>query len=205
VVDDRMLSDFETMIRKTAIDLTNGVFVERMPPMALWERAEKQVNIILEMALTLKEEAVSLKPEKYRTIEKHYNIMVQKINTFREILFQRTTEPLTNSRLAIEQLRQTVVEASDFLHIVKEAKMHPNPVIKAILDLEAISQSKMVDQGLSESESPRELDASREENSDQQKLIGLNVVEKLDDKKSEERQTTLDTELKKIRENGSNK
>ena len=135
MVEDKASTDFEVLLRKIAVDLTSGVFFERMAPMAIWERVEKPISVLLESAAALREEAISLKPERYHTINHLYEAMVQKLNTFREILFQRTTEPLTNSRLGLEQLRLALGEASDFLQVLKEARADPNPLIKAILDL----------------------------------------------------------------------
>jgi len=154
MTEDKASTDFEVLLRKIAIDLTGGVFFERMAPNVVWERVEKPVAVLLESAVALREEAVSLKPERFHTINHHYEAMVQRLNTFREILFQRTTEPLTNSRLGLEQLRQALVEASDFLQILKEARANPNPIIKAILDLKmrqkAIQESTLEGTGPSQ-------------------------------------------------------
>ena len=205
MTEDKSFSDFEILVRKTAVDLTSGVFFERMTPMALWEKAEKPVGSLLGIAATLKEEATLLKPEKYHTIEKHYNTMVQKLNTFREILFQRTTEPATNSRLAIEQLRLALVEASDLLQMVREARTNPNPVIKAILDLKAGSPKtfQITSQG---EERPQEKGTSKKENAEQQGVsTSKNSFEESDKKiaKSEEIQATLEMQLKKEPEGAS--
>jgi hypothetical protein len=78
--------------------------------------------------------------------------------------------------------------------------MHPNPVIKAILELKAINSSKMVDENLTELGFHQESDVL-----DQPRLENMNIVDTMEVRRSEEKQTTLDTELKKTRENGSNK
>ena len=85
MTEDKASTDFEVLLRKIAIDLTGGIFFERMAPNVVWERVEKPVAVLLESAVALREEAVSLKPERFHTINHHYEAMVQRLNTFRAV------------------------------------------------------------------------------------------------------------------------
>lgn len=127
-----LLPSFENAINQVAVDITSGILIERLQPQELWRRAEKRIATLSSVGANLKEMALTLKPEVAPTIERHHGTMMQRLNTFRDILFQKTTEPLINSRLALEQLRLALVEASDFLVLVKDAQNNPSPAIKEI-------------------------------------------------------------------------
>jgi len=127
-----LLPSFENAINQVAMDITSGTLIERLQPQELWRRAEKRIAALGSIGANLKEMALTLKPEVAPTIERHHGTMMQRLSTFRDILLQKTTEPLTNSRLALEQLRLALVEASDFLVLVKDAQNNPSPAMKEI-------------------------------------------------------------------------
>jgi len=127
-----LLASFERAVNDVALDITSGALIERLPPQELWGRAEKKIASLNSIASSLREIALTLKPEVAFTIERHYESMMKRLNNFRDILFQKTTEPLTNSRLALEQLRLALVDASDFLVLTREAQNHPSPAMQEI-------------------------------------------------------------------------
>lgn len=127
-----LLTSFERAINDVALEITSGTLIERFPPQELWGRAEKKIASLSSIASNLKEIALTFKPEVAHTIERHYESMMQRLNNFRDILFQKTTEPLTNSRLALEQLRLALVDASDFLVLTKDAQNNPSPAMREI-------------------------------------------------------------------------
>ena len=80
-----------------------------------------------------------LKPEKTHIVEQRFKAVTQPLNTFKKILFQKTTDPLANSRLAFEQLSKAMAEGANFLLIAKEIQKNPSPAIREILMLKRMA------------------------------------------------------------------
>jgi len=122
--------------------MASGVILERVPPSDLWNMFEADLTVLRDLAGHLKETMLFLNPEKVPTIEKCFRALTQPINAFKDILFQKSEEPLANSRLALEQLRKALVEGSDFLDFTKEMRKNPSVGISEILRLREIYKAK---------------------------------------------------------------
>jgi hypothetical protein len=138
---DRLAKEFEEMLQQLATNTTTGVLFERLPPMDLWKHTETDVTRLKELAENCKELMLVLKPEIAVTTEQRFSVLFQGLTNFREILFQNSSEPLANSRLAFEQLRSAVVDGSEFLLLIKEVRDNPSPVIGEVLRLREILES----------------------------------------------------------------
>jgi hypothetical protein len=138
---NRLAKDFEEALQQLATNITTGILFERLSPMDLWKHAETEVTRLKELAESCKELMLVLKPENAAAIEQRYGVFFQGLTNFREILFQNSSEPLTNSRLAFEQLRGAVVNGSEFLLLIKEVRDNPSPVIGEVLRLREILES----------------------------------------------------------------
>ena len=68
--------------------------------------------------------------------------MAKSLRNFKEILFQKTSDPLANSRLAFEQLRKAVTDGSDLLVLMRQIRDEPSQIIDAILRLKAAAETK---------------------------------------------------------------
>lgn len=136
------LSQFEETLQKLAKDIASGVIFERLEPNELWKRAEETVTNLMELLESLHEKMLILKPEKTPIIEKQYENMAKSLRNFKEILFQKTSDPLANSRLAFEQLRKAVTDGSDLLVLMRQIRDEPNPIIDAIIRLKRATEVK---------------------------------------------------------------
>ena len=136
------LSQFEENLQKLAKDIASGVIFERLEPNELWKRSEETVTKLMELLESLHEKMLILKPEKAPTIESQCGNMANSLKNFKEILFQKTPEPLANSRLAFEQLRKAVTDGSDLLVLMRQIRDEPNPVIDAIIRLKTAAEIK---------------------------------------------------------------
>lgn len=136
-----LAKEFEETLRQLATNITTGALFERLPPMDLWKYAEKDVTRLRELAESCKELMLVLKPEEAATTEQRFSVFFQGLTNFREILFQNSSEPLTNSRLALEQLRSAVVDGSEFLLSIKEVRDNPSALIGEVLRLREILES----------------------------------------------------------------
>jgi len=137
----RLAKEFEETLRRLATNITTGALFERLPPMELWKYAEKDVTRLKELVESCKELMLVLKPEDAAKTEQKFSVFFQGLTNFREILFQNSSEPLTNSRLAFEQLRNAVVDGSEFLLLIKEVQDNPSPLIGEVLRLREILES----------------------------------------------------------------
>ena len=136
------LSQFEENLQKLAKDIASGIIFERLEPNELWKRAEETVTNLMQLLESLHEKMLILKPEKAPLIESQYVNMAKSLQNFKEILFQKTSDPLANSRLAFEQLRKAVTDGSDLLVLMRQIREEPSQIIDAILRLKAAAETK---------------------------------------------------------------
>lgn len=136
------LSQFEENLQKLAKDIASGIIFERLEPNELWKRAEETVTNLTQLLESLHKKMLILKPEKAPLIESQYVNMAKSLRNFKEILFQKTSDPLANSRLAFEQLRKAVTDGSDLLVLMRQIRDEPSQVIDAILRLKAAAETK---------------------------------------------------------------
>jgi len=138
---NRSAKEFEEMLQQLSANITTGILFERSPPMDLWKHAEADVTRLKDLAERCKEFMLVLKPEKAAVIEQKFGAFFQGLSNFREILFQNSSEPLANSRLAFEQLRGAVVYGSEFLLLMKEVRDNPSPMVVEVLRLREVLAS----------------------------------------------------------------
>jgi len=136
------IDEFERVLQKFASDITSGAVFERLPPMDLWSRAEIPVTNLKNLAEGLKRTMLILKPEKYTEIERFHEALVQPLSAFKDALFQKTTDPAANSRLAMEQLRKAMIAGSDLVVFARDIQKNPSPLIKEVLRLKEVYQTK---------------------------------------------------------------
>lgn len=129
------IGELEAVVREIAIDITTGTLVERLEPKRIWERAGERVMRVDELLKELREYLSIMKPERVPTIQRHLTSIREHIGLFKENLEMGTLEPMENSRKALEELRQALVEISDFLSLCKEVRATPSPVISRVLSL----------------------------------------------------------------------
>ena len=136
------VSQFEELLQKITSNMTTGIVFERLPPPELWKRSETDVTSLQSLAERLRDIMLMLKPERVPTVIKRTEALLKPLNSFREILFRGSEDPLSDSRLALEELRKAVVEASDFLDLAKEVKKKPSESITEVLKLKEIYDAK---------------------------------------------------------------
>ena len=133
---------FEEILQKITANMTSGVIFEKLMPPDLWKRSEADVTSLQNSALHLRELMLVFKPEKTPTIERRTRALVQPLGSFKEILSRKSDDPLTNSKLALEELRKAVVEGSNLLDLAKEIKRQPSEGISAVLKLKEVYDAK---------------------------------------------------------------
>jgi len=129
------VDELEAVLQKVATDIASGVLLERVQPADLWNKSEASVTLLKMLAENCRETMTLLKPEKALALEQRFRALTQPLNVFKDILFQKTSDPLANSRLAFEQLRKALMEGSDFLVLAREIRRNPSPAIQEILRL----------------------------------------------------------------------
>jgi len=139
---DLNISRFGELLQRITANMASGVILERVPPLDLWNMFEADLMVLRDLAGRLKETMLFLNPERVPTIERRFRALMQPINGFKDILFQKSEEPLANSRLALEQLRKALIEGSDFLDLTKEMRNNPSKGISEVLKLREIYKAK---------------------------------------------------------------
>ena len=129
------IGELEAVVREIAIDITTGTIMERLPPNRIWEMAGERVTTVGELFRELREYLSIIKPEKVPTIQRHVVTVNERLELFKETLERGSLDPQEASRRALEELRQALVEISDFLSLCKEIRATPSPVISTVLSL----------------------------------------------------------------------
>lgn len=138
---DRFVKEFEGCLQQLASSVATGVLFDGLAPMDLWKLSEANVARLKKLAVDCRDLMLVLKPEKVAVIEQRFDVFSQGLSRFREILFQNSSDPLANSRLAFEQLRGAVAGGSEFLLLLKDVKDNPSPVIWEVLRLREVLES----------------------------------------------------------------
>lgn len=149
------IEEFERLLQKVATNMASGVLFERLPPMDLWEKTEDHVSRLGDLAKGCRETMLILKPEKAHIVEQRFKAVAQPLGVFKDILFQKTNDPLANSTLALEQLRRAIAGGSDFLILAKEIQQNPSPTISEILMLKRVVETIEPASAVETPETPR--------------------------------------------------
>jgi hypothetical protein len=139
---NQKISEFEEILQKVASDIASGALSEKLPPSELLNKTEEYINRLKDLAISIEELMLILKPEKAYMIKSMCKNFTQTLTTFRDILLQNTQDPPANSRLAFEQLRKALTDGSDLLFLMREVRDDPSPLIEAILALKKASETK---------------------------------------------------------------
>jgi len=152
---EERIEEFERVLQKVATDMASGVVFEDLPPMDLWEKTEVHVTRLGDLAKSCREIMLILKPERAHAVEQRFKAVAQPLSVFKDILLQNTTDPLANSRLALEQLNRAIAGGSDFLLLAKEIEKSPSPTISEILMLKGVVEAMEPASAIEKPETPR--------------------------------------------------
>jgi archaellum component FlaC len=136
------INALEQILQKLATQIATGEISDRAPPKELLNKTETDINQLSDLIEQIKEKLLTLKPEKAHTIKRRCQNVTQTLITFKDILLQKTTDPLANSRLALDQLRKALTDGSDLLILTKEIRDNPSPLINTLLKIRLICESQ---------------------------------------------------------------
>ena len=136
------ISEFEEILQKIASDIASRTIFEKLPPSELLNKSEGYTSRLKDLALSVEESMLILKPERAYVIKSACKNFVQTLTTFKDILRQNSQDPPANSRLAFEQLRKALTDGSDLLFLMREVKNDPSPLVEALLTLRKASETK---------------------------------------------------------------
>lgn len=134
------LSQFEEMLQKITTNIAGGIISERLTPSEIWKESGEDVNTLENLAEQIKRTMFVLRPEKTPTIEKRSAALSRPLSKFKEMLFKN--EESANSKEALEELREVVIEGLSFLDLAKDIKNNPSDGIATILKLKEVYNSK---------------------------------------------------------------
>lgn len=138
----RDINEFENLLQKIATDITGGVIFERLPAAEIWNRSESSATSLHGLAERIMETMLLLRPERTPVIKTRFNAVLSPLKGFKETLFQKTGDPVDNARLALEQLRKSVMEGSEFVRLARHIEGQPSPAITEILKLREVYGAK---------------------------------------------------------------
>jgi len=130
------IDELEGVLREIAIDITTGTFVDRLSPEELWEKTNERVSLVSDLIDELKEYLFILKPESVPTFQRHVTGIHERLDVFQETL-KMDADDEHRSHVSIDELKQALVEISDFIILCRETRENPSEVINEILTLRA--------------------------------------------------------------------
>ena len=141
-VYSRDINEFGNLLQRIGSEITSGAVPEGLIPAELWKRSESTVASLQNLADRIMKAMLVLKPEKAPIIEKKHEAISGSLNAFKEVLSRKTEDPTGSIRLALEHLRKSVAEGSEFLRLAKDVESHPSEVISEILKLKEVYAAK---------------------------------------------------------------
>ncbi len=128
------IDELEEVLREIAIDITTGTFVDRLSPEELWGKTNERVSLVSDLIDELKEYLFILKPESVPTFQRHVTGIHERLDVFQETL-KMDADDEHRSQVSIDELRQALVEISDFISLYRDTRENPSEVINEILTL----------------------------------------------------------------------
>jgi len=145
VIEDYNLkiSQFEELLQRITLDTTSSVVLEKLAPSEIWERSQKDVTSLRELAEQLGDFMLLLKPEKAATIKRRVEALLKPLSIFKDILLRKSEEGSpADSRVALDELRRAAVEGSNLLELAKEIRDNPSESIAILLRLKEVYDAK---------------------------------------------------------------
>lgn len=131
--EDR-IGELEATIKEIAIDVTTGTFVEKLSSGDLWEKLQDRVKLVTELVNELREYLFMLKPERIPTIQRHTVEIQERLDLFEESLMKNIGSSEAPQE-AGEELRQALVDISEFVSFCRVVRKEPSEAIQEILVL----------------------------------------------------------------------
>ena len=129
------IDELESVVRDIAIEITTGTFVERLPPEKVWEKTGDRIDLVSELIRELREYLTILRPEKVPSIQQQVTKIYERFGVFQD-QFKPDAGVLSGiPPVSIDDLRQALVEISEFVSLCRAVKAEPSEVIGTVLQL----------------------------------------------------------------------
>ncbi len=134
--EDR-IDEVEKTIKEMAIDITTGTFVDKLSPEQMWESMEDRVKLVGDLVNELREYLYMLKPERVPSIQRYVTGINERLSLFKEALRGDEGSTQDDSKESVEELRQVLVDITEFISFCRLVKTEPSETINEILVLRA--------------------------------------------------------------------
>lgn len=134
--EDR-IDEVERTIKEMAIDITTGTFVDKLSPEQMWESMEDRVKLVGDLVNELREYLYMLKPERVPSIQRYVTGINERLSLFEETLRGDEGSAQDDSKESVEELRQALVDITEFVSFCRLVKTEPSETINEILVLRA--------------------------------------------------------------------
>jgi len=139
---DLKISHFEDLLQRITADTTSSVVLEKMAPSEVWNRSQRDVTLLRDLAKQLKDFMLLLKPERAPTIKKRIEALLKPLSIFEDILLRKPEGSPADSRVALDELRKAAMEGTNFLELAKEIRDNPSEGIATLLRLKEVYDAK---------------------------------------------------------------
>ncbi|RLG98922.1 hypothetical protein DRO28_01855, partial [Candidatus Bathyarchaeota archaeon] len=89
---NNQIESFEKLAQKVTLEIIDNTVFQKASLSEVRGKAEASINELKDLAYRMKENMLTLKPEKHLTIEKVYRSVVEPLNDFGETISKETGE-----------------------------------------------------------------------------------------------------------------
>ena len=138
---NNQIESFEKLAQKVTLEIIDNTVFQKASLSQVRGKAEASINELKDLAYRMKENMLTLKPEKHLTIEKVYRSVVEPLDDFGETISKETGEA-SIPREALEKLRRAVINGSELILLAKNIVADPSRSLTEIMRLKEIAEAK---------------------------------------------------------------
>ncbi|MCD6504488.1 hypothetical protein J7K52_03840 [Candidatus Bathyarchaeota archaeon] len=138
---NNQIESFEKLAQKVTLEIIDNTVFQKASVSEVRGKAEASINELKDLAYRMKENMLTLKPEKHLTIEKVYRSVVEPLDDFGETISKETGEA-SIPREALEKLRRAVINGSELILLAKNIVADPSRSLTEIMRLKEIAEAK---------------------------------------------------------------
>jgi len=138
---NNQIESFEKLAQKVTLEIIDNTVFQKASLSEVRGKAEASINELKDLAYRMKENMLTLKPEKHLTIEKVYRSVVEPLDDFGETISKETGEA-SIPREALEKLRRAVINGSELILLAKNIVADPSRSLTEIMRLKEIAEAK---------------------------------------------------------------
>jgi len=136
------IESFEKLTQKITLEIIENTVFQNASLTEVRDKAEASINELKDLAYRMKENMLTLKPERHLTINRVYSSVAVPLEEFREKVSKEMGEGSNIPREALEKLRHAVINGSELILLAKNIVADPSKSLTEVIRLKEIAEAK---------------------------------------------------------------